>query len=64
MTIPRNWRTMEPKYQRVHSLIIEALNAVEGLDRSRESALVKTKLDEARLWLSQTPEAQNLLADD
>ena len=49
---------MEPPHKVVRRLIREALEAAEGLERSREAALVKTKLDEAQMWSRRLPEVQ------
>mgnify|MGYP001054742390 FL=1 len=35
------------------SLISDARKYVAGMEANRETALVKTKLDEARMWLEQ-----------
>jgi hypothetical protein len=40
----------------VEKKILEALEELKNLQGSRETALVKTKLDEAMLWLTQVKE--------
>jgi len=43
----------ETQKQACKDAISEALDTVKFLPKSREQALVLTKLDEARLWLSE-----------
>lgn len=47
---------VENKSDQLSELIAQALKLASELSKSRASALVATKLDEARLWLSEHKE--------